>query len=61
MIPAPSREKDPNAVALGRRSALKRWGAEPARTVRMADLPAEERAAVWALVERLRASREKTT
>ncbi len=56
-----SREKDPHAVALGRRSALRRWGAGPAKTLRMADLSAEDRAAVWALVERLRASREETT
>ena len=55
---APFREKDPHAVALGRRSALRRWGAGPAKTVRIADLSSEDRAAVWALVERLRAARE---
>jgi len=55
---APPPEKNPHAVALGRRSAVRRWGSGPAKTVRISDLPAQDRAAVWALVERLRASRE---
>jgi hypothetical protein len=56
----PARQKNPHAVALGRCSAVKRWGAGPPKTVRLADLPPEDRAVVWALVESLRAAREKT-
>lgn len=53
-----SKDKDPRLVESGRRGALKRWG--PPKTIRLDDLPPEQRAFIVELVEVARRNAART-
>lgn len=51
------RGKNPAAVALGRRAALKRWG--PAKTAHLDDFTPEERAFIHSMIEAEREAKRR--